>query len=310
MVPSDYAIFTDHLTRSYDGRRVVDGLNLAIPRGSVYGLLGRNGAGKSTTIKMLTGMVQPDSGDAWLLGESVIGMTPQHREKVAYIAENHPLYGWMTVRESVAFARSFQTRWNQSLVEMILDHFEIPQRRKLSQLSNGQRAQVSLAIALAPEPELLILDDPTLGLDTVVRRDFLESMIEVIHESGRTIVLSSHILMDIDRNADRDGIMVKGRLVVDCPTDHFRSSVRRVVASFSGNAPDCSGLPGVINVRVTRGQLELIVVGFSEELEQTFFSLNLRNIDAQELNLEDAFIEFTRGSRRSLPPFSMEPVYA
>ena len=90
MSPSDYAVFTDHLTRSYDGQRVVDNLNLAIPRGTVYGLLGRNGAGKSTTIRMLTGMVQPDSGNAWLLGENVAGMKPQHREKVGYIAENHP----------------------------------------------------------------------------------------------------------------------------------------------------------------------------------------------------------------------------
>lgn len=308
--PSAYAVATRHLRKTYDGQPVVHDLCLDIPRGCIYGLLGRNGAGKSTTIRMLTGMVQPDSGDAWLLGQHVGEMSPEHREKVGYIAENHPLYGWMTVSQSLSFARSFQSRWNQSLVDMILDHFEIPLQRKLSRLSNGQRAQVSLAIALAPEPELLLMDDPTLGLDTVVRRDFLESMIEVIHESGRTIVLSSHILMDIDRIADRIGVMVKGQLVADCPTDHFRNSIRRVTAPFTGDPPDCSFLPGVINSRVTRGALELIVVGFDESFESALKGLNLNDFDAKELNLEDAFIEFTRGPRRSLPPFSMERIHA
>ena len=257
-------IRTFGLTKHYDSRRVVDGLNLRVERGQVYGFLGRNGAGKSTTIKMLMGMVQPDSGEAELLGERVSSMDPKTRERIAYIAEGHPLYNWMTIGEAVKFTRAFYSVWNDTLVEQILDHFELSRRQKLKRLSNGQRAQVSLALAVAPEPELLILDDPTLGLDTVVRRDFLESLIQIIHRKGRTILFSSHILGDVERVADRIGIMVNGVLRVDCPTDHFRESVKKLVLDFAGPAPEEVVCPGLVNSWNLGSQLELVLVGYDD----------------------------------------------
>jgi ABC-2 type transport system ATP-binding protein len=181
-------IVTHRLAKHYGNKRVVDCLNLRVPKGSVYGLLGRNGAGKSTVIKMLLGMTHADSGHAELLGERCDSLCSTTRARIAYLAEGHPLYGWMTVGEAFRFTRSFYSTWNHSLVEQILNHFELSRRQKIRRLSNGQRAQVSLALAVAPEPELLVLDDPTLGLDTVVRRDFLESLIQIIHRRGRTIL--------------------------------------------------------------------------------------------------------------------------
>lgn len=304
------AIVTRQLTKCYDGHRVVNGLNLSIPRGSVYGLLGRNGAGKSTTFKMLTGMVHPDFGQIELLGEDISKMAPERRERIAYIAENHPLYHWMTVKGAIGFARSFYRHWNQALVDQILAHFEISGRRWIGRMSNGQRAQVSLAIALAPDPELLILDDPTLGLDTVVRRDFLESMIQIIHRTGRTILMTSHILNDVDRVADRIGIMVNGVLRVDCPTEHFKDSIRRVIVDFDRTPPAIGSIPGLVSSRTLRNQLELIIVGYGDEHRKVIESLSPRSMDVIELNLEDAFIEYTRGPRRSLPSFNTEPVHA
>ena len=304
------AIVTRQLTKHYDGKRVVNGLNLNVPMGSVYGLLGRNGAGKSTTIKMLTGMIHADFGSATLLGEDVRKITPERRAKIAYIAENHPLYRWMTVRGTIRFAKPFYRHWNQHLVDQILDHFEIPGKRRLGSMSNGQRAQVSLAIALAPDPELLILDDPTLGLDTVVRRDFLESMIQIIHRSGRTILLSSHVLNDVDRVADRIGILVDGVLRVDCPTEHFKESIRRVMLSFDGPPPAIPDISGLVSSRTIHNQLELIVAGYGEQQQRVIEALSPTLIEVIELNLEDAFIEYTRGPRRSLPSFSMEPLHA
>jgi len=303
------AIVTRQLTKLYDGRRVVDGLNLTVPSGCVYGLLGRNGAGKSTSIKMLTGMVHPDFGIAEVLGEDVRTMPSASREKIAYVAENHPLYRWMTVRGAVRFARSFYRTWNQDLVDKILDHFELPSNQRLNRLSNGQRAQVSLAIALAPNRELMILDDPTLGLYAVVRRDFLESMIQIIHQSGRTILLSSHILNEVDRVADRIGIMIGGVLRVDCSTEMFRESIRRVMVEFSGTPPDFPGCEGLVNARKVGQSLELIVVGYGEGQRAVIDSLSPKLVDVMELNLEDAFIEYTRGPKRSLPTFSMEAIH-
>src|SRR6185295_4377629 len=147
------AIVTERLTKHYGGKRVVDSLNLRVPKGSVYGFLGRNGAGKSTTIKMLLGLVKPDSGTARLLGEDASNLSNAAQARIAYLAEGHPFYGWMTIDEAVRFTRSFYPRWNDTLVEQILAHFELSPRQKFRRLSRGQQAQVSLALAVAPDPE-------------------------------------------------------------------------------------------------------------------------------------------------------------
>ena len=241
------AVVTRGLTKYYGGRPVVHALNLQIPGGCVYGLLGRNGAGKSTAIRMLTGLLQADAGEAQLLGEDSRNLSPETRARIAYIAEGHPLYGGMTIDRIERFTRAFYPRWNGGLFARIIEHFELPRRRKLRRLSNGQRAQVSLALAVAPEPELLILDDPTLGLDTVVRRDFLESMIQIIQRAGRTILFSSHILGDVERVADRIGILVDGVLRVDCTTDHFRDAVRKALQVGERGYADVLGVAGHVD---------------------------------------------------------------
>lgn len=297
------AIVTHRLTKYYGRRCVVDSLNLHVPRGSVYGLLGRNGAGKSTTIKMLLGMVQPSYGGAELLGEEVNQLRPETRSRIAYLAEGHPLYRWMTVGDAVRFTRGFHPTWNDALLEQILDHFGLARRAKIRRLSRGERAQVSLALAVAPDPELLILDDPTLGLDTVVRRDFLESLIQIIQRQGRTILFSSHILGDVERVADRIGILVDGALRVDCPTEHFKESIRKVVLEFEAEPPELPACEGLVSAYGVGTRLELIFVGYSDAQRRLAEGLAPKRMEVVELNLEDAFIEYTRGPRRSLPIF-------
>lgn len=300
------AISTTGLTKYYGRRPVVNSLNLRVPAGSVYGLLGRNGSGKSTTLKMLLGFLRPDRGAARLLGQDVATLPPETRAKIAYIAEGHPFLRWMTVAEAIRFTRAFYPHWNDDLVDQILDHFALPKRAKIRRLSNGQRAQVSLALAVAPDPELLILDDPTLGLDTVVRRDFLESLIQIIQREGRTILISSHILADVERVADRIGILVDGVLRVDCPTDYFKQSLRKVVLEFPGQPPPLPACDGLVSSWRVGNRLELVLVGYGPRHEQLIESLAATSIDVVELNLEDAFIEYTRGPRRSLPLLAVE----
>jgi ABC-2 type transport system ATP-binding protein len=302
------AIETRGLTKYYGGRPVVHALDLRVPAGCVYGLLGRNGAGKSTAIRMLTGLLQPDAGVAQLLGEDSRDLSPQTRARIAYIAERHPLYGGMTIDGIERFTKAFYPRWNGGLFARIIDHFELPRRKRVRRLSNGQRAQVSLALAVAPEPELLILDDPTLGLDTVVRRDFLESMIQIIQREGRTILFSSHILGDVERVADRIGILVDGVLRVDCSADHFRQSVRKLVLEFSGPPKPFPTSAGIVSDRVVGNRRELVIANYADEHREAAESLRPSSIDVLELNLEDAFIEYTRGGNRSLPVFDPSPI--
>ena len=300
------AIVTRQLIKNYGSRRVVNCLDLSIPTGCVYGFLGRNGAGKSTTIRMLTGMVHPDSGSVELLGEEISAMRPETRQRIAYLAEGHPLYQGMRIGEAVRFTRSFYRHWNGRLAEQVLDHFELSRKARIGRLSRGQQAQVSLALAIAPDPELLILDDPTLGLDTVVRRDFLESLIQIISQEGRTILFSSHMLGDVERVADRIGVLVDGVLRVDCPTDQFVGNLRRVLVDFSGPPPVFPACPGVVSSRAVGNCLELVIVSYGTLHQQRIEQLEPREIEVQELNLEDAFIEYTRGEKRSLPLFTTE----
>ena len=300
------AIVIERLTKHYGPRRVVDSVNLRIPTGCVYGLLGRNGAGKSTLIKMLMGMVHQDSGRATLLGNDTRALTPETRARVAYLAEGHPLYRWMSVGEAVRFTRGFYTVWHSQYLDEILDYFAIARSAKIGKLSNGQRAQVSLALALAPDPELLILDDPTLGIDTVVRRELLESIIHLIQRSGRTILFSSHILGDVERVADRVGVMSGGVLRADCPTEHFTRSLKRVVLEFIGSVPRFPATIGLVNQRQIGGKLELIFVDYSREHAELCEGLGPVNIEVLDMNLEDAFIAYTRGEVRAMPVFEPE----
>jgi ABC-2 type transport system ATP-binding protein len=297
-------IVTRRLTKFYGQRAVVHDLDLRVPQGCVYGLLGRNGAGKSTAIKMMLGMVHPDYGSAELLGEDASRLRPGTRERIAFLAEGHPLYGWMTIRDAIRFECPFHRHWNSPLLDQILEHFALSRRAKIRGLSNGQRAQVALALTVASDPELLILDDPTLGLDTVVRRDFLESLIQIIQRRGRTILFSSHILADVERVADRIGILVDGVLRVDCPMVHFKESIRKVIVEFAGRPCDPpSSLPGLVGSRQVGRSLVLIIVGWGEVQSRAVETLNPRSIDVQQMSLEDAFIEYTRGPQRPLPVF-------
>ncbi|WP_254513342.1 ABC transporter ATP-binding protein [Anatilimnocola floriformis] len=300
------AIATQGLTKYYGRKCVVNSLDLHVPTGSVYGLLGRNGSGKSTTLKMLLGFVHPDRGSADLLGHNIAQLAPEVRARVAFTAEGHPFLRWMTVDEAVRFTRSFYPHWNSELLDQILDHFALPRRAKIRSLSNGQRAQVSLALAVAPDPELLILDDPTLGLDTVVRRDFLESLIQIIQREGRTILISSHILADVERVADRIGIMVDGVLRADCPTEYFKLSLRKVILEFAGEPPTFPACAGLVSSWRVGHRLEVVLVGYGTRHEQLIESLGPLSTDVLELSLEDAFIEYTRGPRRALPLLNVE----
>jgi ABC-2 type transport system ATP-binding protein len=303
-------IVTERLTKYYGACCAVDSLSLRVAQGTVYGLLGRNGAGKSTAIKMLLGMAHPSYGRAELFGDDSSQLRPETRARIAYLAEGHPLYRWMTVGQAVYFTRAFyeRYRWNQPLLEQILDHFELSPKRKIRRLSRGQQAQVALALAVASDPELLILDDPTLGLDTVVRRDFLESLIQIIQRRGRTILFSSHILGDVERVADRIGILIDGVLRADCPTDHFKGSIRKVLLELPhGASPsEIDNCPGLVSRRQVGRKLELVVAGYNDGHRTLFESLDPREIEVLDFNLEDAFIEYTRGPRRSLPIFVEE----
>jgi len=201
----------------------------------------------------------------------------------------------MSIARLEQFQRAFfPGQWDGRSFNEMLDYFGLSKKRKIKTLSNGERAQVSLAITLAPNPELLIMDDPTLGLDTAIRRQFLEGMIQLIQREGRTILFSSHILSDVERVADRIAVIDKGVLRAECSLDEFRQAVRKVRFSFPGTPPEKIEIPGLLHARRGDGELEVVLVRTSdEEIAKWATETGAGEYKLQEMNLEDQFIEFT-----------------
>ena len=187
---AEAVIQTEGFTRRYGSTVAVDGLTLTVDRGQVFGFLGRNGAGKTTTIKTLLGLLRPTSGSVRVLGLDPVADGVELRQRIGYVSETPQLYPWMRVREMVRFTGSFYDRWNDGHIAGLLGQFGLDPERRVKNLSRGMGAQLALVLAMGHEPELLILDEPATGLDVLVRRDFLESIVQVIQQEGRTVMLS------------------------------------------------------------------------------------------------------------------------
>lgn len=294
---SEWAIECEELTKYFGAKRAVWDLSLRVPRGCVYGLLGRNGCGKTTTIKLLLGLLRPTRGTCRISGKDSWDLPADVRERVGYLIEGHPLYRTWKIRQLEAFTRSFYPRWDTALFRETMDRFELDPSRRVWTLSRGERGMVALALVLAAAPEVLILDDPALGLDATVRRKFLESMVRVIQREGRTILFASHHLGDVERVADRIAVMDRGVLRVDCAVDEFVGAVRRIDLADDVPSERLEGLPGLLDWERRGSGLTITAVNVDEELRNALRELSPGGFQEIPLNLEDAFIAYA-GSRR------------
>jgi ABC-2 type transport system ATP-binding protein len=290
---SDSVIETHGLTKYFGHEKVLDTLELAVPRGTVYGFLGRNGAGKTTTIRMLLGLLHATRGHCSLLGCDSGELTPAIKARVGYLAEGHHLIGWMRIDKHAEFLRSYYETWDQAWFNETMERFRLDPKKRISSLSRGQRAQVALAFCLAPRPELLVLDDPTLGLDPVVRYDVLESIIETIQGESRTVFFSSHNLADVERVADRIGIIEAGVLRADCPLATFKERVRRVRCLFRNGRPSELALPGLLRVHWLQNEARVTLAHFEERHLDNLKALGADEVEVLDASLEELFIDYT-----------------
>ncbi|QEG42319.1 ABC transporter ATP-binding protein [Roseimaritima ulvae] len=246
----DEAIVARGLTRYYGRTAVARELNFVVPRGSVTALLGLNGAGKTTTIRMLMGLLAPTRGHSSVLGCDSQRLQPDQRAKIGYMVEGHYLLPWMRVGDYAGYSSAGYSFWDSKLFNAIVREFGIEPSMRAGRLSRGQRAGVSLALTLAGDPELLILDDPALGLDPVSSRALNETLLQFAGRDDRTILLSSHSLNDVERVADRVLVMVDGKLKVDAALDEF---TRRVgcwrLHSNGGQSGSLRSIAGLIDSR-------------------------------------------------------------
>ncbi len=282
----------DHLTKYYGTRQIVSDLSLTVPRGTIYGFLGRNGMGKTTTIRIFLGMEDATRGSARVFGLDSKNLPPEARARIGYLPEGHHVYGWMTVKECGQFQAAYYPAWNQEIFETVLTHFRLSPKLKAGHLSRGQRAGLCLALTLAPEPELLVLDDPALGLDPVARRGLLQSMLYVTRKADRTIFFSSHLLSDVERVADRIAVLDGGVLQADCTVETFRQQIRHFVLKFGDTPPPVPEFPGLLESFRSDREMALTLVNLTPETEKKLEALRPRTIEPLELSLEDAFISY------------------
>jgi len=297
-------ICTRGLTRYFGSKPAVDNLNLEVPRGSVFAFLGRNGSGKTTTIRMLLGLLEPTRGSGTILGYDIRALPPEARARIGYLTEDHQLYGWMSVKECGEFQSRFYPRWNEKIFRGVIGHFGLKQTARVKDLSRGERAGLCLGLTLAPEPELLVLDDPALGLDPVAHRSLIESMIYLTRRSDRTIFFSSHQLADVERVADYIAVLDRSVLRVCCPLEAFRNSVRQVRLRFSGAPPPMPKIPGLLQTIRSEGELRVICAHYNGATEAALRALNPAQMEPVPLNLEDAFIGYLgeRGEKSFILP--------
>jgi ABC-2 type transport system ATP-binding protein len=299
---ADAVIRTFGLTRYFGAKAAVQDLSFEVPRGGVFAFLGLNGSGKTTTIRMLLGLLEPTRGRAVVLGHDAAGLPPAVRARIGYLAESHPLPGWMTVRESERFQAAFYPAWNADLFRAVTGHFSLDPAAKAKDLSRGQRAGLALALTLAAEPELLILDDPALGLDPVARRALLEAMVFVTRRQDRTIFFSSHFLPEVERVADRVAVLDRSVLRCCCPVETFRARVKRIALSFAGPPPAIPPIPGLLRYAVEGTRVEAAVVpDEAGATRRALEALGAQTIEEMPVSLEDAFLDYLgeRGRKAS-----------
>ncbi len=217
------AIETNGLSRQFGPAKAVAEVSLKVPRGSVCALFGLNGSGKTTLIRLLLGHLRPTSGTIRVLGRNLQEEAREIRERIGYVAESRYLYDWMTVREIFDFTRAFHKSWDEAKVDSLAARLGLPLEQRVARLSRGHRARLCLTLALAHNPELIILDELTAGLDVVVRREVLRNVIEEISQEGRTVLFSSHSVDEVERLADRVAIMQNGRLLTQGSIDELKS---------------------------------------------------------------------------------------
>ncbi|KAF0813428.1 ABC transporter ATP-binding protein YtrB [Andreprevotia sp. IGB-42] len=280
------------VAKSYGLQRVLGGfggLNWQVEPGRIHGLLGRNGAGKSTLLECALGLRDVDLGTITLLDENPATLSDAGRARIGYVPQKAELFGWMTATQMLAYFRSFYPRWNQPKTDSLLDRWDIARDKPIARLSVGEQQRLSIIRALAPEPDLLILDEPVASLDPAGRRDFLRELVDDVLERGSTVVFSTHILSDLERVAMDVAFLHEGQIALQAPLDDLLDSVRRITGPAA--ALEQLALKPLSRMLGHTGQTS--VVARITPFQQQLLASNPVLVHAP-VSLEDLFIEVTR----------------
>ncbi len=300
MTDSPITITNLHFAYSRN-KPILKNLNLTVPQSSIFGFLGRNGAGKTTTIKLMLGLLKPDSGSCSILDNNPATNPLDVRKSVGYMAEDQQMYRWMNVRQIINWVASFYPDWDHKLTNSLLDSLHLPPKLKVKALSKGQNSSLALLLALGHKPSLVILDDPTLGLDPIARKDFLRHLITLLQSQGTTVFFSSHLLYEIEPVADQIAILDQGRIIKAASTEQLRRSVRRFIFTPKDQSPPINTIPGIIDQDTSNHAVSITVENCTDKTRTAVASLATADPHESALNLDEIFEAYILGSTPKAP---------
>lgn len=283
-----------NVCKRYGSNLAVKNVNLSVKRGAVLGLLGLNGAGKSTTFRMLLGLVKRSCGFIEIMGLDPEREPEALKRSVGYVGETHHFYEWMTVNEIFRFVANYRKEnWDLAFENSLRNRFDLDGSKKMRELSKGMRAKVSLCLAIAFRPDILILDEPTSGLDPVARREFFEGILAEYQAPERTILISSHLINEVSGIVDHVAVLHEGILVKDCSAEDFMAKIKKLRIGFRDQAPSIFKVDGITNYKTSGREATALVLDYKdEETKKSIINKGAAAVEEIDMNLEDAFIEF------------------
>lgn len=291
---TEYIIKMDKVVKNYGNSYALNQLNMNVPQGSVYGLLGKNGAGKTTALRICMSLLKITNGEVNVLGVNPWNMPINIKQEIGYSSDSMQLIPWLKVADILNYNGSFYKNWDKDYVNQWIKRLNLSLDKRVFQLSRGNRQKLALAMAIGHKPKLLILDEPAGGLDPVARKEFLESIIELIHESGTTILISSHSLDDLEKISDHIGIIENGKMILETNLEDLKHSTKQVNI-FSNKKIDKFSNDNLVSSEFNNNQFTGI---FKNWNESTYSSLKNQfpdsNIEVNNMKLEDIFLAYNR----------------
>ena len=278
------------LSRSFGSKQALVDIDLTVSPGTVLGLVGENGAGKTTLIKHLLGLLRAQQGQVRVFGCDPVADPVTVLGEIGYLSEDRDLPLWMRVTDYISYTKAFFPRWDDAYATELIDLFELTGQQKLKSLSRGQLARAGLLGALAHRPRLLLLDEPSSGLDPVVRRDILSAIIRTVADEGRSIVFSSHLLDEVQRVADHLAVLHAGRLMISEPLDDVLNSHERLVVRFEAALDSAPTFEGVLSCQGEGHEWTIVCNGQRERVEQQVTEMHARIVARASPSLEEIFI--------------------
>jgi ABC-2 type transport system ATP-binding protein len=287
----------DRLSRRFGKKQALDDVTLCINRGSVFGLVGENGAGKTTLIKHILGLLKATHGSVRVFGLDPVRDPVGVLGRIGYLSEDRDLPDWMTIAQLMRYNQAFYRGWDETFANQLREQFELDPQRQVKQLSRGQRARAGLLIALAHRPDLLILDEPSSGLDPVVRNDILAAIIRAVADEGRTVLFSSHLLDEVERVADWVAVLHQGRVALSAPLDEILHGHRRLVLRFEAPQTSRPELPGALSFQGEGREWTVLCNGGLEELRTAAARAGAQVVEEETPTLDEIFLARARATR-------------